>query len=72
VDGELPAGKALPIASARLAVGGLDQRTDAPSGVKSVTFTAMLDPGPTQLQSWFYDASGKEVCGAYYVYVRRK
>ena len=24
------------------------------------------------LESWFYDADGKELCGAYYAYVRRK
>ena len=71
-DGEFPAGVALPIAKARLKVAGFDQsRTVGPSDT-AVSFTVKLKSGPTKLQTWFYDADGAEICGAYYVYVHRK
>jgi hypothetical protein len=31
-----------------------------------------LTAGKTRLQTWFYDANGKELCGAFYVTVERK
>jgi arylsulfatase len=71
-DGEFPAGVALPIAKVRLKIGGFDQSRVVAAADKAVTFTAKLKSGQTQLQTWFYDAEGKELCGAYYVYARRK
>ncbi|MBN2578334.1 MAG: arylsulfatase [Pirellulales bacterium] len=65
------AGKALPIAQARLRVGKHDVKTAVVPGDKKATFTVELPKGDTTLQTWFYDADGKELCGAYYVYVRR-
>ena len=38
---------------------------------KAVTFRVVLEAGKTQLQTWFDDAEGRELCGAYYVYVHR-
>ena len=40
---------------------------------KEVRFTATLRAGTRlQMQTWFYDAAGQELCGAYFAYVRRK
>jgi arylsulfatase len=72
VDGQYPAGKALPIAKARLKIGGVDESRSVAKEDKAVTFTAPLKAGPAQLRTWFLDSDGKELCGAYYVYVRRK
>ncbi len=71
-DGEYPAGKALPIAKARLQVADIDESRPVSKDDKAATFTARLPKGPARLQTWFYDAEGKELCGAYYVYVRRR
>ena len=38
----------------------------------AVSFTANLKAGRTQLQTWFTAADGVEICGAYYVEVRKK
>ncbi len=71
-DGEFPAGKALAIAKARLRIGEFDASLPVAAGDKAVTFTARLPAGPAQLQTWFLDAEGGELCGAYYVTVRRR
>ncbi len=71
-DGGLPAGNALPIARARIRVGDAERSLDLASGDKAATFTIPLKKGRTKAQTWFHDAAGKELCGAYYVYVRRK
>jgi arylsulfatase A-like enzyme len=73
VDGGLPPGKALPIVRARLKIGDLDETKPVAAGDKEVTFTVKLKAGTrTQMQSWFLDADGKQLCGAYFAYVRRK
>jgi len=73
VDGTLPAGKALPIAAVRLKVGDLLDETKVAADAKELKFAVDLAAG-TQLtlQSFCYDAAGKELCGAYFVYVTRK
>ena len=71
-DGKLPAGVALPIAEARVTIGGIDQRRVVAPDAKQVTFTLRLPAGHTQLQTWFSDAQKRELCGAYYVYITRK
>jgi arylsulfatase A-like enzyme len=71
-DGKYSAGKALPIAAGRLKVGATDERKAASPTDKAVTFTIDATSGPAQLQTWFEDAAGKELCGAYYVYVTRR
>jgi arylsulfatase len=71
-DGELPPGVALPIAEARVKIGTFDERRPVAGEAKQAVFTARLPAGRTQLQTWFYDAGGNELCGAYYAYVRRK
>ena len=72
VDGVYPAGKALPIAKARLRVGAFDSTQAVKKDDKASPFTVKLKAGRTQLQGWFLDADGKEICGAYYALVRRK
>lgn len=73
VDGTLPEGVALPIAKARLKIDGFDQTLPVSADAKSVNFTVDLKAGPkTEMQTWFYDADGKELCGAYFTYVERK
>ena len=65
-------GKALPIASARLRVGDQEQAIDVDPADQAAVFNLRLQPGRTQFQTWFYGPQGGELCGAYYVYVRRK
>jgi arylsulfatase len=72
VDGELPPGKALPIAKARLRVGASEQTQDVKPEDKHVRFSVPLKKGETRAQTWFYDVDGQELCGAYYVYVHRE
>lgn len=72
VDGEYPAGKVLSIAKAKLVVGDQEATSDVKPSDKSVQFTMHLRQGTTRAQTWFYDSSGGELCGAYYVYVTRK
>jgi len=71
-DGVMPAGKALPIAKARIRVSGFDESRAVAKKDASVAFPVPLKAGPAQLQTWFADADGKALCGAYYVYLRLK
>lgn len=82
VDGVYPPGVALPIARARLQVQGdktaqrdpaqgVDEAQAVDENAKAVRFNVRLQPGLARLQTWFDDAQGEEICGAYYVYVRR-
>jgi arylsulfatase A-like enzyme len=71
-NGEFPAGVALPIARARLKVAGFDQTRAVSPGDTASRFSVRLKSGPVKLQTWFYDADGAEICGAYYVYVHLK
>ena len=70
--GEFRAGVALPIVSAKLKVGEIEKNQAIAPGDQAVVHVVQLERGPTRLQTWFYDADGKEICGAYYVYVTRK
>jgi len=71
VDGTYPAGKALPVAQARVKIGDVDVSADVESNAKAAEFTVELPAGPTQLQTWFLDKEGAELCGAFYVEVLR-
>jgi arylsulfatase len=72
VQEELAAGTVLPIASAKLRVGNFEQTRAVKAEDTSVSFTVTLPKGAVKAQTWFCDASGKELCGAYYVYVQRR
>jgi anaerobic selenocysteine-containing dehydrogenase len=67
-------GKALPIAKIRLKIDGVfDETKPVAADAKEVVFTTPLKAGTkTTMQSFCYDASGKELCGAYFAYVTRK
>ena len=71
VDGTYVEGKALPIARARLKVAKFDRTVPVSATDKVISFTLNLPPGPTDLQTWFLDANGKQLTGAYYVNVTR-
>jgi arylsulfatase len=71
VDGTFPAGLPLPVVKARLKIGDADVTREVTEKDKAVTFGLRLKAGPAKLQTWFYDADGNELCGAFYVYVRR-
>jgi hypothetical protein len=71
VDGSYPAGKSLAIGKAKLTIGDREFRQDLKAADKFAHFTVPLTSGPTKVQTWFYDKDGKELCGAYYVYVHR-
>jgi hypothetical protein len=70
--GGFEAGKALPIASARLRLGTVERTRTVKAGDKAAAFTVALPAGRAELQTWFYGVDGNELCGAYYIYVRRK
>jgi len=71
VDGPFPEGIALPIVKARLKIGTFDQTQEVRPDDRAVVFSMPLLAGRTQLQTWFYDAEGKELCGAFFVDVLR-
>lgn len=72
VDGVYGEGKALPIAKAKLRIGDKEWTQDVEDGDKAVRFAVPLKAGYTQAQTWFYDAEGNQLAGAYYVYVERQ
>jgi arylsulfatase len=73
VDGMLPAGKAMPVAKMRLKIADFDETKPVGADAKAVVFTVNLKAGTKMtMQSWMYDADGKELAGAYFADVRRK
>lgn len=59
--------RSLPIAGAVLRVGQRElQATTSPESL-GVTFEISLQEGETELQGWFRDREGKDLCGAFYV-----
>src|SRR5574340_165603 len=70
-DGEYPAGVALPIARARLKIGAFDRTIGVQADDREAVFSMTLPAGRTGMQSWFLDAGGQPLLGAYYVYVER-
>ena len=71
VDGGWPAGKAIPAASAWLRAGGSEATAPVPEGATEVTFRMPLDAGPAQIRSWWIDAAGNQLAGAYYLTAER-
>ncbi len=71
--GKLPAGKALPIAKMRLKIADLDETKNVGKEDKGATFTVKLKAGTkVPMQTWCLDVNAKELCGAYFAYVKRK
>lgn len=71
-DGTFVKGRPIPVAQARLQVGRHDETVDVAAGAKVVRFVVDLPAGPLRMQSWFLDAKGGEITGAYYARVRRR
>jgi len=74
IKNELTYGMALPIHSARIRIWNgdkiyFDERQDVKPDSNGAVFTVSLSSGPAMVQTWFYDADGKELGGAYYDYV---
>ena len=70
-DGEFPPGVALPVAKARMKIGGFDQTLAVDAAAKFVIFRVPLRAGPVELQTWFLDAGDNVLSGAYYVQAKR-
>jgi arylsulfatase A-like enzyme len=66
-----PANFPIEAAEARLTIGGAEAIAQIPAGATSVTLTAELKAGRTQLQTWLTDKTGKSR-GAFYVYASRQ
>jgi arylsulfatase A-like enzyme len=71
VDGSTQPGDAFPVASAELKIGETQKSKAIAGDDKAATFTVSLKRGRIEAQTWFRDAAGAEIAGAYYVYVRR-
>lgn len=71
-DGVYAEGAALPIAEAQLEIGEETHRNGVSSGDLAATFEVELNTGPIDVRTSFMDEEGKELCGAYYLYVERK
>ncbi len=70
--GHYPAGVPLPIAKAKIRVGSRELSQSVGARDKAATFRLPLTEGRTKLKTWFFDADGNEICGAYYVTARRR
>ena len=71
-DGTLEPAQSLPITSARIQVGSFQATAQPDETQTMISFSTELSPGPIELQTWMLDAAGQEICGAYYVTVRRQ
>ena len=60
------------IAQARLEIAGISQTAKADAKSTGVTIAVKLPAGKTNMRAWFQDAAGKDLCGAFFVTVRRK
>ena len=72
ITAAIQGGRALPAHTARLKVGDIDRTQEIEMEAHSSVFEVNLKAGKTRLQTWFMDDRNKELCGAYYVYVKRK
>lgn len=71
-DGVFLEGVSLPIHYVRLAIGDYDETLPVDEKACYVTFQAALREGPVEMRACFLDEHREEICGAYFVYVRRK
>ncbi|MFM8272390.1 MAG: sulfatase-like hydrolase/transferase, partial [Gemmata sp.] len=60
------------IAAAKIDIAGVKAETKADATATGATVTAKLPAGKTTLKAWFADAEGKDLCGAFFVTVKRK
>lgn len=64
-------GLALPIAKARLKIGGHESEKLVGETDREAVFETSLPAGPITIQTWLLDREGKLLCGAYYVSIER-
>ncbi|MGE3806987.1 MAG: arylsulfatase [Gemmataceae bacterium] len=60
------------IATACIDIGGVEGQTKADPKATGATLSVKLPAGRTRLKAWFKDADGKDLCGAFFVTVKRK
>ena len=60
------------IAAAKLDIAGVKAQTRADPKSTGAVLTVKLPAGKTTLKAWFADADGKDLCGAFFVTVRKK
>lgn len=60
------------IAAAKIDIAGVKASTKADPKATGATITTRLPAGRTKLKAWFSDAQGKDLCGAFFVTVKRK
>ena len=64
-------GEALPIVMARIEIADVELSKPVSQADISITFTMSLSAGDTQMKTWFLDEQGNDLCGAYYMNVRK-
>jgi len=64
-------GDALPIVEAQIKIADVVLSKPVSQSDKSIIFKISLNAGDTQLKTWFLDNEGNDLCGAYYVSVRK-
>jgi arylsulfatase len=60
------------IAGANITISSVKASAKADPKATSASVTAKLPAGKTTLKAWFTDADGKDLCGAFFVTVRKK
>ena len=60
------------IAKAKVETAGAKAEAPADPKATGVTLTARLSAGKSTLKAWFSDADGKDLCGAFFVTVKKK
>ncbi|MBI1246331.1 sulfatase-like hydrolase/transferase [bacterium] len=71
-DGTFIPGVALPIRHAKLRVGDEVVLIEEPNREETAFLARyQVEAGPIELQTYFLNKAGEEICGAYYLYVKR-
>lgn len=70
-DGVFEKGVPFSIHSAKIRIGDKELSKNAGEIDEELTFTMNLEKGDTAIQTWFFDENEMEICGAYYLYVKR-
>ncbi len=65
-------GDALPIVKAQIKIADIVLSKLVSHEDKSIKFQIKLNAGETKLKTWFFDNEGNDLCGAYYVSVKKK
>ncbi|MCS7237291.1 MAG: exo-alpha-sialidase [Thermoguttaceae bacterium] len=69
--GLIPKRTVIPARKAILEVAGETISASVTPEEKGAVFTLRLNPGRTTLRGWFQDEKGQDLCGAFYVMIRR-